>query len=317
MNFFASRVYLDTVSSVYFAGKKTQIQDFEVDGQVYRFLVVEGRRVLTDWVFLDYREALAPSEIDKPQKRDIYIEGAVRDVVTVEKWQSPDFNRWGKPSPFVDFTGFATYEDYRTHIYKRGRDRFKKNTRLRERLGQDFGELEFTLDDLAPDVLDLSLKWKSQQLRETELPDLFAKPQNTEFFRELRRRNGLRASTLRARGRLLSAWLGFVHEGVWSGWIFTYDHDPALKKYSLGWQLMESMLEECFRSRLKGFDFSAGASDYKFAYGTHVRILGPVGTPNLSRRLKDDAKRVLQRYPKLLEGARSVVRTARTRFQRY
>src|SRR5262249_30308499 len=161
-------------------------------------------------------------------------------------------------------------------------DRFKKNARLRERLAEDFGELVFTLDDTSPDVLDLSIKWKSQQLLDTGLPDIYAKPQNVEFFRELRRRGALRSSTLRVKGRLLSSLLGFVHDKVWSGWVFTFDHDPAFKKYSLGWQLMESMLEECHQSGLSGFDFSTGSSDYKFAYGTHVRILSSVGSRPLS-----------------------------------
>jgi CelD/BcsL family acetyltransferase involved in cellulose biosynthesis len=320
MNFYASRAYLEAVSSVYFSGKKTQIQDFEVDGQVYRFLVVGGRKVLTSWYFLDYVEPLAPSEIESPKKRDLYIELAVRDVVTLETWESAGLAERAKPAPYVDFGGFAKYDDYRAFIVKRSKDRFKKNARLRERLAEDFGELTFTIDDLGADVIDLSLKWKRQQILDTQLPDMYVRPENYEFFHELRRRKTLRASTLRANGRLLSSWLGFVHDGVWSGWIFTYDHDPALKKYSLGWQLMDSMLEECFKSGLRGFDFSVGSSDYKFAYGTHVRVLGTVGRPPLSQRLaervKEDAKRLLQRYPKVLEGARTIVRNARTRAHR-
>ena len=238
-----------------------------------------------------------------------------RETVTIESWQDPAMVRQGRPAPFVDFSGFASYADYRAYITKRGKDCFKKNARLRERLAEDFGELVFTLDDTSPDVLDQPAVEVEAARLQTGLPDIYAKPANVEFFHELRRRGALRSSTLRARGRLLSSWLGFVHDRVWSGWVFTFDHYSAFKKYSLGWQLMESLLEECHRSGLAGFDFSTGSSDYKLAYGTHVRVLGDVGHRPLSQqlilKLKTDAKRLLERYPRLRGPVETLARSSK------
>jgi CelD/BcsL family acetyltransferase involved in cellulose biosynthesis len=233
----------------------------------------------------------------------------------MQEWIANESLRTYRPAPFVDFSEFADYSEYRAFLMKRSKDRFKKNWRLRERLENDFGTLKFTFNDSGDDVLEKSLTWKSAQLRETGLPDLFRKEENWEFYRELKRRGVLLSSTLRANERLLSSWLGYTHNGYWSGWIFTYDHDPALKKYSIGWQLMDSLLQTCHERKLKGFDFSIGHSDYKMTYGTHVRLLGSVGTRPAHQvvlnKLEKLAKSQLERFPSVMARARVVARRFR------
>jgi CelD/BcsL family acetyltransferase involved in cellulose biosynthesis len=102
------------------------------------------------------------------------------------------------------------------------------------------------MDDQCDDVFALARQWKGQQLREMGFPDFFDAPQTLEFLEALRERGLLVSSTLRASGRLVSLWIGYVHEGSWSGWIFAYD--PALKKFSPGHQLLIRMFEETFRA---------------------------------------------------------------------
>jgi CelD/BcsL family acetyltransferase involved in cellulose biosynthesis len=100
---------------------------------------------------------------------------------------------------------------------------------------------------------------------------------------------------------------------VWSGWIFTFDHDPALKKFSLGRQLLHSMLEEGQRQGHRQFDFSTGDEEYKWLYATHARLLGPIGVPPLKQRLiaqaAGPARKLLARYPNALKFARSLSRS--------
>jgi CelD/BcsL family acetyltransferase involved in cellulose biosynthesis len=114
-----------------------------------------------------------------------------------------------------------------------------------------------------------------------------------EFLKTLRERNLLVSSTLRADGRLISVWIGFVHDGTWSGWIFT--HDPEFRKYSAGHQLLNCMLEESFRLGHREFDFSDGGHDYKLMYATHCRLLGDIGRPPLTRAAVSFAKSALRR----------------------
>jgi hypothetical protein len=312
MNFYSSPAFLSTVASVYFPGQRTRPQDFEVDGKIYRFLVVGTRRVITSWTFLDYVEPVETEAVFRPIRRNLYVPNVAQRTVTMQQWSDDESLRSYRPAPFVDFLEYPTFDDYRAFLMKRSKDRFKKNTRLRERLQDDFGQLVFSANDDGDDVLEKSLEWKSTQLRETGLPDLFANVRNREFYAELKKRGVLLSSTLRANGRLLSSWLGYVYEGYWSGWIFTFDHDPALRKYSLGWQLMESLLRSCHDMKLKGFDFSVGHSDYKMTYGTHVRLLGSVGHrplhQELLHKLRKRTKAGLVRFPKLLDLARKSAR---------
>ena len=164
------------------------------------------------------------------------------------------------------------------------------------------------MNDSQDDVLVCARKWKSQQLRETRHDDYFSTPETMEFLETLRDRNLLVSSTLRAAGRLFSVWIGFVHDGRWSGWIFTYD--PAFRKYSAGHQLLSCMLEESYRRGHREFDFSDGSHDYKMMYATHCRLLGEIGRPPLSRSIVTFAKDALRhRSPALLQTIQGLKRT--------
>ena len=60
------------------------------------------------------------------------------------------------------------------------------------------------------------------------------------------------------------------------------------------------------------FDFLIGDEAYKFHYGTHNRVIGPLGTPLLREQVFSDArvlaKKVLRRFPRAYEAARAIKR---------
>jgi CelD/BcsL family acetyltransferase involved in cellulose biosynthesis len=149
-------------------------------------------------------------------------------------------------------------------------------------------------------------RWKSQQMLETLGFDAFADERNRRFFPELRAAGLLNASTLRAEGRLLAAWLGAVHDGRWYGWIFTYDRDPALRKLSLGRLLLYRMLEESHRLGHREFDFSIGEEPYKWFFATHARMIAPLGTPPLRLRARRVAVATLKAFPSLERRVRAL-----------
>lgn len=316
MNFYASREYLDVLAHVYFPGRRAAVEEVEVGGQVLRLLVVDGRKPITSWFFLDYHEPLAPAERGPATRRRCFVPVVSQRAVRFEEWKEAAGGIL-TPAPYVDWAAFPTYAAYQDHIKPRGRDLLREAARRRRRLEEEFGTLSFTYDDQREDVIPTSLRWKSTQLRDTQLPDLFERQDNVEFFHELRRRGLLVASSLRANERLLSAWLGFVHEGVWSGWIFAHDRDPALKKYSVGRQLLHSMLEESHRRGHRQFDFSTGDEDYKSLYATHARLLGPLGAlpvrERVLRQVRQNVRSALERHPRLFEATRRVFRRVKNR----
>lgn len=277
MNFFASPAYLAVVADVYFGGRSTRVADVRFGGKVLRVLIVDDRQVASEVPFLDYHLPLRPEEWGPVERRHAYAPRVAQGVVSREQRHSIPAGFIA--SPYVDWSSFSSYEDYLAQRDDLHHRTIKKHRRFKVRLAEDFGALEFAADDRRRDVLALALEWKSAQFIETGERDLFADACNVRFFEELRDRGLLVASTLRASGRLLSVWLGFVHDGVWSGWIFAYDHDPALRPYSVGHHLMQSMLAYSFASGHREFDHSVGGQDWKWKYATHARLIGPLGIP--------------------------------------
>ncbi len=315
MNFYASREFLDAAAEVHFKGRKTAIGDVAIGSEVLRLLIVDGRPV-TQLQFLDVHQPLQSHEISGTlsAQKVRYARHVVRGVVLCGD-DTRDTGPCQVLAPFVDWSGFASFDAYKQWLLTRHKGLMKDRERRGRSLAANHGALTFTVDDTAGDVLLLAQRWKREQLHATGHFDYFATPQAIEFFAALRARGLLVTSTLRTGGRLAAVWIGFIYDAVWSGWVFTYD--PAFKKYSAGHQLLSFMLEESFRRGHREFDFSEGGEDYKLLYATHARILGDVGRSPLARSLKSFAKEALHRHnPKLLQSARGALHTLRTTITR-
>ena len=319
MNFYASPEYLAVVAEAYFKGRSTSVEDVRIGDDVLRLLVVDGKQVITGTQFLDYHEPLTGEEIHTPTRKFGYAERVMRGVIEQAEWDTDAFKGL-EPAPYVDWSRFPTFDHYMADIRTRRKGILRENERRRRRLVDNLGEIVFCMDDKQDDVFELARRWKSQQLQETGERDYFLDPKNIAYFKLLREKGLLTSSTLRASGRLLSVWLGFIYDGVWSGWIFTYDRNPELRNYSLGHQLLRSMLEESHRLKHREFDFSIGNEDYKWTYATHARLLGSIGREPLQNRLlaraKSEAKKILSFNPRLLEMALALKKELRKRRNR-
>jgi hypothetical protein len=293
MNFYASRGFLDAAAAVYFKGRETAIADVRIGDDVLRLLVVDGKKIVTRLLFLDFHQPLAESEIDGPVRPGRYAQWVSRGVIEAGAWNSERYRNMDL-APFIDWTRFACFEDYREQLLTRHRGLVRDRERRGRALASQHGKLTFTMDDQREDVLALARAWKGQQLNGIGFPDFFDDPQTMEFFACLRERGLLVCSSLRAGGRLVSTWIGFVHQGAWSGWIFTYD--PVFKKYSAGHQLLIRMIEESYRLGHHEFDFSIGAPDYKMFYATHGRLLGSIGTPSPKRAMELYTRKLLRQH---------------------
>lgn len=296
MSFYTSRPYLEAAAEVFFPGRPFAVEDVAIGEKALRLLIVDGKPV-TRLPFLDYH---TPVEAALPQRKL----GYVRLVATAAM---PLDGAWPVTqnllAPYVDWSGFQNFEAYKAFLLARNKGLHKDRERRWRSLASQHGEIVFTADDTADDVLPFAQQWKSAQLIATGHPNYFADPATLRFFAALRGRGVLTTSTLRAGGQLVSVWIGFIDEGVWSGWVFTYD--PAFKKFSAGHQLLAAMLEESFKRGHREFDFSEGAEDYKLLYATHTRLLGDLGRPPLLRAAKLFVKhRLLANSPALLKKLR-------------
>lgn len=303
MNFYASRDFLETAASAFFPHRDTAIADVAIGGEVLRLLLVDGRPQ-TRMLFLDMHQSLTAEEIETPVIKGRYARQVVRGLAPCDGIFPPGE---AIPAPFVDWSGFADFATYHSLLLSRQKRRVRDLERRGRGLAAQYGELTFTFDDTAPDVLAGAKAWKSRQLQETGHHDFFADPHTLAFFEILRDRGRLVASTLRSGGRLASLWLGFIHEGSWSGWIFAYE--PAFGKYSPGHLLLIRMLEESFRRGHREFDFSEGGEEYKLLYATHARLLGDLGRPPVLRAMKLAAKHGLKQLsPRLFSALKDLRR---------
>jgi CelD/BcsL family acetyltransferase involved in cellulose biosynthesis len=302
MNFYASDEYLRVVADVYFPGKRTTVEDVRIGDDVLRVLVVEGKRPVTSLLFLDYHEPIRDIGRSTRLRRFGYAESVTRRIIDIADL-SPDSHPGFEPAPFIDWSKFATFADYEAFVISRQRGLVRERERRGRRLAEHCGPIVFTMDDTRDDVLPFAQRWKGMQLRATGYRDYFADPKTFAYLDSLRARGLLTVSTLRGNDRLLSVWIGFIHDRVWSGWVFTYD--PELKKYSVGHQLVHAMVKKSHELGHREFDFSTGAEDYKMMYATHARLLASVGAPPLRARLVARAKReAKERAPNLFEAVR-------------
>jgi hypothetical protein len=293
MSFYASHDFLEAAASVYFKGRAATIEDVRIDEDVLRLLVIDGRHVVTRLLFLDFHQPVSGFEKNPPLRKGRYAQRVCRGVIEADTWDSNRFEGQ-ELAPFISWSRFAKFGDYYDHILARHHGLVRDRERRGRALAAKHGDLVFTVDDRADDVLPLTRQWKGDQLREMGFPDYFENPKTMTFLKTLQERGLLVSSTLRAGGKLVSAWIGFIHEGVWSGWVFSYN--PALRKYSAGHQLLIRMLEESFRLGHREFDFSVGAPDYKMLYATQGRLLGSIGTPSLKRAVTLFARDMLREY---------------------
>ncbi|GAA0551277.1 CelD/BcsL family acetyltransferase involved in cellulose biosynthesis [Rhizomicrobium palustre] len=311
MNFYATPAFLDAAAAVYFKDRSAAIEDVRIGEDVLRLLVVDGKTIVTRLLFLDYHQPLAPHEIRKPVRAGRYAQSVSRGVMEAEDWK-PELFADQELAPYVDLTRFDSFAAYYEHLLSLHHGLVRDRERRARALIAKHGALSFTYDDTRPDVITKAAQWKGDQLREFGFPDIFENPQTLEFFAELRKRERLVCSSLRAGERLVSAWIGFVQEASWSGWVFAYD--PSLRKYSVGHQLLIRMIEESFRRQHREFDFSAVAQDYKMFYATHGRLIGAIGKPTLKRATELYARKILRQHrPELFAAmlrAKSAVQAA-------
>lgn len=307
MNFYASRDYLDPAAAVYFKGRNVAIEDVKIGDDVLRLLVVDDRQIVTRLPFLDYHQPLSQTEVRGDVRKGRFARFVVRGEIRRSEWDAATSHQF-EIAPYIDWSEFRSFDEYKDQLLQQHRGSVRSRERHWRGLTAAHGDLVFTMNDNRDDVLICAAQWKSQQLRNTGHDNYFSTPKTMEFLEALRDRQLLVSSTLRTAGRLLSVWIGFVHAGSWSGWIFTYD--PAFRKYSVGHQLLNCMLEESYRLGHREFDFSDGSHDYKLMYATHCRLLGDIGQPSLYRAAVTFSKDVLkQRNPALLQTIQGLKNT--------
>jgi hypothetical protein len=311
MNIFSTDAYLESLAEVYFPGKPKSIEEFRVEADAFRLLVVGGAPI-TEFAFLDFVQPLARKPSGKTRALG-YLPNAVLSTTRVDGRPEDAKTESRSPSPFIDWTLFPEWPAFEKHVAAKIGNLGPDSKRKRKKLERDLGPISFVFDDKRPEVFDACIRWKSSQYVATGLTDMFARPENVTMFRTLHGRGALVVSSLSAGSTLLAVHFGGLADQRHYWWVPTYD--PAYSKYSPGRLLLESILQESHRLGHLEFDFLIGDEAYKWHYATHNRAIGALGTPPISRRVKAALKRrvkgALAGHPRLMTAASALKKQLR------
>ncbi len=305
MNIFTTDAFLETAGGLFFPQRMRRIEVCRLEGRRVRLLVLDDDEIVTEMPFYDFPQPMENARGPADRELTYFPRTVVRTTNIEHRTPEPEGHR---PSPYIDWKKLPTWEAYEAMWKASPVTKSYDAARQRRRVEKEFGPLQFQLDDPRPEVFETCVRWKSSQYLATGLPDMFADPRNVALFRRLRERGVLVVSSLCAGDTLLAVHFGALHEGRFGWWVPAYD--PAHSKFSPGGLLLEELLKASYVRGDIEFDFLIGGEGYKFLYATHNRVIGPVGTPPLSRMImstaRKQAKALLEKNPKALEFAKTL-----------
>ncbi|MES1200004.1 MAG: GNAT family N-acetyltransferase [Pseudomonadota bacterium] len=159
-------------------------------------------------------------------------------------------------------------------------------SRTRRKFEREHGELDFAIAPPGSPHLETLLRWKGQQLRRANQPEVWRRRWIREaLFRSHEAQNphfGGALFVLTLGDRLVAANFCLRGGDVLHGFLMA--HDRAFEAYSPGLQLMRHLLEWAPEHGVRIFDFGVGSQLYKRQFGTrqYDTVAGWAGPPSLA-----------------------------------
>lgn len=304
MNFFSSSVFLEAAAEAFFAGQRHRIEAIDVEGRVFRVLVVGRSQVVERLPFLDFLEPISgvgPARALRFLPR-VALESVPVDVWRAERWEERAF-----ASPWVDWSRVSSWESFA----EQARQRLSVDVaRKRRKLSREVGAVRFAPDAPAVELLPTLMEWKSAQYRAAGLPDLFRDPAVRRLFFVLAHKGALQLSALLAGGRPVALHAGVVWEGRYLYWLPAYD--ATLSRSSPGTLHLLDLLQHSFDEGHAAFDFLLGDEAYKWIYATDVTCVTPLGRPSLGAtvygQIRERLMHEVRRQPRVHEALQAAKR---------
>lgn len=194
----------------------------------------------------------------------------------------PSFERFANESAeslYLDLSqGYEAYADQRRAA---GTDEIKQTNRKLRKCEREQGNITFEIDCRDEAVLNLLMQWKSVQLRQNGLADIFAFPWTVELLKSIFRSPSAEFSSLmsvvRLKDRPIAIMYSLRSRAVVHSWIFAYEKE--LGPYSPGMILLLKMAEQARQNGIVKIDLGKGTERYKLSLGSSATPLweGTVG----------------------------------------
>ncbi len=191
-------------------------------------------------------------------------------------------------SPQLDLTnGFAAYVRGRKEA---GSDAIHRQGQKTRKLAREVGLLKIDVDADDAEAYSLLRRWKSEQLINSGLADVFAFPWVGQLLDELRlcREDDFSVplTVLRAGDKVAAVSLSLLSRGIFHGWFTAYN--PELSAYSPGMTLFVQLAEEAQQFGIRKIDLGRGEEPYKWrlASGGVELAEGSVSRPSMGTLLR-------------------------------
>ena len=168
-------------------------------------------------------------------------------------------------SPYLDLS--QGYEAYVAERKASGSGEIKEIGRKLRKCEREQGAVTFEMASGDEEVLDLLMQWKSTQLEQNGLTDIFAFPWTKALLKGIHRNGdetfGGLLTVLRLNGKPISILFSLRAAAVVHGWIFAYDRELA--PYSPGSILLLKMAEAAQQHGIGKIDLGKGTERYKLS----------------------------------------------------
>lgn len=221
-------------------------------------------------------------------------------------------------SPALDLSaGFDAYESRQRDA---SRSLFSSTGRKRRKLEREHGPVRLEFDRPDHAVLDLVLRWKSDQYRRTGRVDRFAHPATRALVHDLvgggHASFGAPLTVLLAGDTVVAGHIGLRSTTTLAWWFPVYD--PAYAAYSPGLLLCMELARAMAEQGLTVLDLGKGDEPYKERLSnTHIPLLrGSVAPGRVVAGLERARRWPRERVTSVVLGSPRLRRTARTTLAR-
>jgi CelD/BcsL family acetyltransferase involved in cellulose biosynthesis len=235
------------------------------------------------WVADHHVPVFDPMAFDTPAKRqalrDALNEGLtefdiVRSRLLVDSWDGFEnpLSEWFSVTHAEEGSYFLDLRDTSLTEVQKGKSAYKQSRRGRRRLSDTFG-IEMTHPRTESDVrraFDAMVRQRRAKFEPLGINDGFSEPAIQGFFTErcvkaLENRSAL-LTTFEMEGRCVATSLCIIERDIMVGHAFSAEDGPWMK-YGPGKIALLHEIETAFEMGLSGYDFGAGAEDYKRSFG--------------------------------------------------
>jgi len=290
---FSSDLYLSTLGEIYFPNSQYSFEVFEVENLYYSLLVIDGKRIITTFPFLDFFHHLT----SPPKKNTKKVAFIPRVSQTIERFEG-DRNKLvhidaakEELAPFIDLTSFSDWEKYQKFLSTRKHDLVTDTDRRLRKLIREKGTPQFNFQTNDAHLLTVCTRWKTRHYEHLGGTDMFIDPRHKQFLVALQKKGLAIVSSLSVGKDPIAVVVGMLEKNIYYGWISAYDR--AYSIYAPGRLLLHNLLQESFRRGFVRFDFLLGAEEYKWYYATHYQIVGPIGKPSFMDQLNFWRKKIM------------------------